>query len=68
VSEHTLESLAQRVAALERALGIAPVSTKQTWRDFPGMTGDPAIQKQIDEEGRKFREAEREEARKESGE
>ncbi|MGL4552187.1 MAG: hypothetical protein ACRC33_13485 [Gemmataceae bacterium] len=66
MSEHTLESLAQRIAALEKALGLFPKTALRPWRDFAGMTGDREIQQQIDEEGRKIREAEREEARKES--
>ena len=68
MSEHSLESLAKRVEALEKALGLAALSDKRLWRDFPGMSGDREIQRQIDEEGRKIREAEREEARKERGE
>ena len=58
MSEHSLESLAKRVEALEKALGLAALSDKRLWRDFPGMSGDREIQRQIDEEGRKIREAE----------
>ena len=68
MSEHTLESLAKRIEALEKALGDADIPVVRSWRDFKGMSGDPELQRQIDEEGRKIREAEREEARKERDE
>ena len=64
--EPTLESLAQRVDALEREVGLqrSKVPVKD-WRRVVGIAGDSEFMRQIDEEGRKIREAEREEARRE---
>jgi hypothetical protein len=64
MDEVTLESLARRVEALERAVGLRPRRAKD-WRNTIGMFAGNEVQKQIDEEGRKIREAEREEARRE---
>ena len=66
MNEPTLESLTQRVAALERELKTqrAP-ETKRDWRRVVGIAGDSELMRQIDDEGRKIREAEREDARRE---
>ena len=67
MNEPTLESLAQRVDALERELRIQRATeTKKDWRRVVGIAGDSELMRQIDDEGRKIREAEREEARRES--
>ena len=67
MSEPTLESLAQRVDALERELRRQRTTeTKKDWRRVVGIAGDSDLMRQIDDEGRKIREAEREEARRES--
>ncbi len=67
MSEITLESLAQRVDALERAFDRqTPPSDKNAWRDVVGMFAGSDFMRQVDEEGRKIREAERVEARKET--
>lgn len=61
----TLESLARRVEALERALGIRPgAPVKQDWRSVIGMFEDNEFSRQVDAEGQAIREAEREEARR----
>ena len=59
----TLESLAHRVAALEAAL-LNKHEPKKDWRRSLGIAGDSELMKQIDEEGRKIREADREAARR----
>ena len=65
--EVTLESLAQRVEALERALNLSSSSSaKNTWRGVVGMFADSDFMRQVDEEGRKIREAERPLAAQES--
>lgn len=64
MNEPTLESLARRVKALERQLqtqGAAPA--KKDWRRVVGIAGDSELMRQIDDEGRRIREAEREAAR-----
>ena len=67
MNEPTLESLAQRVDALERELRIQRgQETKKDWRRVVGIAGDSELMRQIDDEGRKIREAEREDARQES--
>ena len=67
MNEPTLESLAQRVDALERELRIQRATeTKKDWRRVVGIAGDSELMRQIDDEGRRIREAEREEARRES--
>ena len=63
--EVTLESLAQRVAALERALDVKPPqSDKNGWRRVVGMFDDSDFMRQVDEECLWLREAEREVARR----
>ena len=65
MNEPTLESLAQRVDALERELRSqrAP-GTKRDWRRVVGIAGDSELIRQSDDERRKIREAEREDARR----
>jgi hypothetical protein len=62
MNEVTLESLARRVEALERALGL---TDKNAWQRVVGMFTGSEIMREIDEEGRKIRVAERAEARRE---
>ena len=63
--EVTLESLARRVEALERALALQPTSVRsQDWRRVVGMFGDSEFMRQVDAEGQALREAERAEARR----
>jgi hypothetical protein len=65
MNELTLESLAKRVEALERALLRKPALTRsKDWRRVVGMFGDSEFMRQVDEEGRKIREAERAEAQR----
>jgi hypothetical protein len=65
MNEVTLESLARRVEALERALGLKPASVRPTdWRRVVGMFGDSEFMRQVDAEGQALREAERDEARR----
>ena len=61
----TLESLARRVEALERALNqqMKPVRQKD-WRRVVGMFGDSEFMKQVDAAGQAIREAERTEAQR----
>ena len=62
----TLESLAQRVEALERALGVRGTNgTPKDWRRVVGMFGESEFMREVDEECRRMREAEREAARSE---
>ena len=65
MTELTLESLARRVEALERALDLqsAPVPSKD-WRRVVGTFGDSDFMRQVDAEGQALREAERAEARR----
>ena len=66
MNEPTLESLARRVDALERQLRNQGVpAAKKDWRRVVGIAGDSELMRQIDDEGRRIREAEREEARRE---
>lgn len=63
----TLETLAQRVEALERAVGVRnPTGNDDRWLSVVGMFGGSDFMKQVDEEGRKIREAERVAAQAES--
>jgi hypothetical protein len=67
MDEVTLESLARRVEALERALALKPGQTgKNGWRSVAGMFAGSDFMKEVDEEGRKIREAERAQAQQES--
>jgi hypothetical protein len=66
MSELTLESLAQRVEALERALRILiPSPGKDDWQRVVGMFAGSDFMRQVDEEGRRIREAERAQAQQE---
>jgi hypothetical protein len=68
MSELTLESLAKRVEALERALAAKePNCSPKDWRKVVGMFHDSDFMRQVDEEGRKIREAERTQAQQETG-
>ena len=68
MSESTT-TLEQRVAALEKQMAelmerlMKPPPVKD-WRSTIGMFANDPIMKEIQEEGRKIREAEREEARR----
>jgi hypothetical protein len=60
MTEVTLESLARRVEALERALDLQSSPTgKNAWQGVVGMFAGSDFMRQVDEEGRKIREAER---------
>ena len=61
MNEVTLESLAKRVEALERALQMRPARQKD-WRRVAGMFEDNEFSRRVDAEGRAIRQAEREEA------
>jgi len=63
MDEVTLESLAKRVEALERAIGVRPARAKD-WRRVVGSFGDSEFSRKVDAEGQAIREAEREEARR----
>jgi hypothetical protein len=65
MSELTLESLAKRVEALERALAdhLAQPDRKDR-RTVVGMFADSDVMRQVDEECQRMREAEREAARR----
>jgi len=66
MNELTLESLARRVDALERELKTQRATeSKKDWRRVVGIAGDSELMRQIDDEGRRIREAEREEAQRE---
>jgi len=68
MNEVTIESLAQRVEALERALDLKPPLTgNSAWRRVVGMFAGSDFMLQVDEEGRRIREAERNQAQKEPG-
>ncbi len=63
MSEVTLESLARRVEALERALDLRPARPDpNAWRGVVGMFTGSDFMREVDEEGRKIREAERAQA------
>jgi hypothetical protein len=66
MNELTLESLAKRVEALEKA--IAPKGTdtlRKDWHKVVGMFRDSEFMREVDEECLRMREAEREAARRE---
>lgn len=66
MNEVTLESLARRVEALERALDLKAGSVRsRNWRRVVGMFGDSEFMRQVDAEGQALRVAERAEARRE---
>ena len=56
----TLESLAERIEALERALHLrSPVPGRDDWQRAVGMFAGSEFMKRVDEEGRRIRESER---------
>jgi hypothetical protein len=62
----TLESLAKRVEALERAVAAkVPKRAPKDWRKVIAMFGDSEFMREVDEECQRMREAEREAARHE---
>ncbi len=61
MNEVTLESLAKRVEALERALQMRPARQKD-WRRVAGMFEDNEFSRRVDAEGQAIRKAERDEA------
>ena len=66
MAELTLEALAKRVEALEVALATGePRQSSKEWRKAVGMFARSEFMKQVDEEGRRIREADREAARQE---
>jgi hypothetical protein len=59
----TLESLAKRVEALERAVAAeAPKRARKDWRKVIGMFRDSEFMRAVDEECQRRREAERQAA------
>ena len=62
-------TLEERVAALEREMAelraaLANATTVKDWRSTIGMFSGDEVMKQIEEHGRKWREAERRKARR----
>ena len=58
MNEVTLESLARRVEAIERTLHLRPeLTAKNAWHRVVGMFDGSEFMRQVDEEGRKIREA-----------
>jgi hypothetical protein len=68
MSELTLESLARRLEEVERRLNEKEARGVKDWRIVTGMFTGREFSKIVDEEGRRIREADREEARQEFGE
>lgn len=68
MAELTLEALEKRVRELERRLDERATVPGKDWRAVAGMFTGSEFSKQIDEEARKIREADREAARLEFGE
>lgn len=67
MSELTLESLAKRVEALEKALAAKESDhARKDWRNVVGMFAESDFMRQVDEEGQKIREAERAQAQQET--
>ena len=65
MNDLTLESLAKRIDALEKAIGtIGPVQSRKDWRKVVGMFRDSEFMRKVDEECLRTREAEREAARR----
>ena len=66
MTELTLESLAKRVEALEIAWATSgPPRPPKDWHKVVGMFRDSDFMRDVDEECRRMREAEREAARRE---
>lgn len=59
MNELTLESLAQRVAALERDVQRLTRPSILDWREAPRTPEELEFARQVDAEGRAWREAER---------
>ena len=68
MSELTLESLARRLEDVERRLNEKQASSARDWRIASGMFTGREFSKIVDEEGRRIRGADRDEARQEFGE
>jgi hypothetical protein len=68
MSELTLESLARRLEDVERRLNEKQATSAKDWRIAAGMFTGREFSKTVDEEGRKIRDADREDARREFGE
>jgi hypothetical protein len=68
MAEVTLESLVKRVEELERIIAQMNAPPVKDWRRAAGLFTGSEFAKQVDEEGRKIREADREAARQEFGE
>jgi len=65
MNDLTLESLAKRVAALEKVIATkGPDQSRKNWRKVVGMFRDSELIRQVDEECQRTREAEREAARR----
>ena len=65
MAELTLESLARRVEALERALDIKPADGEpKDWRRALGKCVESEFMRQVDAEGQALREAERAESQR----
>jgi len=62
MSELTLEALARRIESLEKQLADLTRSQKD-WRSVVGMFEGSDFMRQVDEEGRAIREADRQAAR-----
>jgi hypothetical protein len=59
MSEVTLESLARRVATLERLVQNLPASPAKDWRSAVGMFAGSAFMKEVDAAGQSIREQDR---------
>jgi hypothetical protein len=68
MSKLTLESLDRRLEDVERRLNEKEAHGSKDWRVAAGIFTGREFSKIVDEEGRKIREADREEARQEFGE
>jgi hypothetical protein len=66
--ELTLEGLARRLDEVERRLNEKEPIGAKDWRMAAGMFTGREFSKIVDEEGRKIRESDRDEARQEFGE
>ncbi len=65
MNDLTLESLAKRVAALEKEMATKrPDQSRKDWRKVVGMFRDSEFMRKVDEECQRTREAEREAARR----
>ncbi len=65
MNDLTLESLAKRVAALEKEMATKRLDqSRKDWRKVVGMFRDSEFMRKVDEECLRVREAEREAARR----